>query len=125
MSESAVLLAIGEVAKDTGVAVSAVRYYDEIGLIVAAARVGGKRRFDRDTVGRVSFIKQAQESGLSLDEIRIILDETRSDWQSIIEAKLAELAERRARLDVMIGLLTEYRDCGCDTIAACPRALLS
>ena len=58
------LLPIGEVARSTGLAVSAVRYYDEIGVITASARVGGKRRFDPDTVGRVSFIRRAQEAEL-------------------------------------------------------------
>jgi hypothetical protein len=60
-------LAIGEVARSAGVTVSAVRYYDEIGVISAATRVGGKRRFDRDAVGRVSFIKRSQQAGLRSD----------------------------------------------------------
>ena len=69
------LLPIGEVAETTGIAVSAVRYYADIGVISTASRVGGKRRFDADTVGRVSFIRRAQEVGFSLDEIRRILDD--------------------------------------------------
>jgi len=117
------LLPIGEVADSTGVAVSAVRYYDEIGVITATARVGGKRRFDPDTVGRVSFIRRAQEAGFSLDEIRTILDETQDAWHSLVEEKLAELSERRDRLDTMISMLVEIRDCGCDAVASCPRAM--
>jgi len=119
------LLPIGEVADATGVAVSAVRYYDEIGVITATARVGGKRRFDPDTVGRVSFIRRAQEAGFSLEEIRTILDDAQGGWHDLVEEKLAELSERRDRLDTMIAMLGEIRDCGCEVVASCPRAMPS
>ena len=119
------LLPIGAVADSAGVAVSAVRYYDEIGVITATARVGGKRRFDPDTVGRVSFIRRAQEAGFSLEEIRTILDDTQGGWHDLVEEKLAELSERRDRLDTMIAMLGEIRDCGCEVVASCPRAMPS
>ena len=116
----AALLPIGEVADSTGVTVSAVRYYDEIGVITATTRIGGKRRFDPDTVGRVSFIRRAQEAGFSLDEIRTLLDDTKGGWRDLVEDKLAELSERRDRLDVMISMLGDMRDCGCEVVASCP-----
>ncbi len=119
------LLPIGAVADSAGVAVSAVRYYDEIGVITATARVGGKRRFDPDTVGRVSFIRRAQEAGFSLEEIRTILDDAQGGWHDLVEEKLAELSERRDRLDTMIAMLGEIRDCGCEVVASCPRAMSS
>ncbi len=119
---AAALLPIGEVADSTGVTVSAVRYYDEIGVITATTRIGGKRRFDPDTVGRVSFIRRAQEAGFSLDEIRTLLDDTQGGWRDLVEDKLAELSERRERLDVMISMLGDMRDCGCEVVASCPRA---
>ena len=116
------LLSIGEVAASTGVAVSAVRYYDEIGVITATARVGGKRRFDPDTVGRVN-LRRAQEVGFSLEEIRTILDDTQGGWRDLVEDKLAELLERKDRLDTMTAMLAEIRDCGCAAVAFCPRAM--
>ncbi len=116
------LLPIGQVADSTGVTVSAVRYYDEIGVITATTRIGGKRRFDPDTVGRVSFIRRAQEAGFSLDEIRTLLDDTQGGWRDLVEDKLAELSERRERLDVMISMLGDMRDCGCEVVSSCPRA---
>ncbi len=125
MTGNAGLLAIGDVARQTGLAVTAIRYYDEIGLINTVSRVGGKRRFDPETIGRVNFIKRAKDAGLSLEEIQTILEEQRSSWHALIEAKLTELSKRRASLDTMIGLLTEYRDCGCLTVASCPGALPS
>ncbi|GMQ94177.1 MAG: MerR family transcriptional regulator [Acidimicrobiia bacterium] len=118
---AAALLPIGEVADSTGVAVSTVRYYDEIGVITAAARVGGKRRFDTDTVGRVSFIRRAQEAGFSLDEIRALLDDTQGGWRNLVEDKLAELSKRRERLDAMIVMLGEIAECGCEVVVSCSR----
>ncbi len=115
------LLSIGEVAKTTGMAVSAVRYYDRLGVISAVTRVGGKRRFDGDAVGRLSFVRRAQETGFSLDEIRAILDDEAGGWRDLVDNKLAELAQRRSRLDTMIEMLTEMRECGCEVVATCPR----
>lgn len=118
---TAELLTIGEVAASAGLAVSAVRYYDEIGLIDTTTRVGGKRRFDPDTVGRVNFVQWAQEAGFSLDEIRLILDDTLGGWRELVDAKLAELHERRDRLDATISMLTEIKSCGCQVVASCSR----
>ena len=98
---------------------TAVRYYDQIGLITATTRVGGKRRFDLDAVDRLRFVRPAQDVGLSLDDIRNVLDERRTDRQSLIDDKLADLIERRVALDPMIQTLIEIRQCGCDAIAQC------
>ncbi len=114
------LLAIGEVAKTTGISVSAVRYYEEIGVISSATRVGGKRRFDPATIGRVSFIQRAKEAGFSLEEIGTILDDETGIWRVLVDDKLIELIERRDRLDTMISMLAEIRECGCGAVAACP-----
>ena len=113
------LIGIGEVAKQSGVTIATIRYYDEIGMVTVARRVGGKRRFEPDTIGQIAFIKRAQDAGFSLEEITAILEETRDDWHHIIETKLTELTDRRARLDTMIDLLTDFRDCGCQTYATC------
>ena len=123
MTETVELLAIGDVASATGLAVTAVRYYDDIGLIAASARVRGQRRFDPDTVGRVNFIKLAQQAGLSLEDIQVVLDEERHGWQALIESKMAELIQRRTDLDAMIEMLVLVRDCGCQAVASCPCAL--
>lgn len=114
------MLSIGQVAETTGLAVSAVRYYDEIGLIESVARVGGKRRFSPATVGRVSFVQRAQGAGFSLQEIHEILDDKAGGWRDLVDAKLIELADRRDRLDAVIAMLNEIRTCGCDVVADCP-----
>lgn len=114
------LLPIGEVAKNSGISVSAVRYYEEIGVISSATRVGGKRRFDPATIGRVSFIRRAQEAGFSLEEIGTILDDETGIWRVLVDDKLIELTERKDRLETMISMLAEIRECGCGAVAACP-----
>ena len=116
------MLAIGEVASATGVAVSAVRYYDEIGVVRATSRVGGQRRFDREAVGRVNFIRLVQEAGFSLEEIRTMLDdEGGARREEVIENKLVELSQRRYRLEAMIAMVREIHACGCEAVASCPR----
>ena len=115
------LLAIGTLAGATGVAVSALRYYDEVGLITPTTRVGGKRRFGADAVGRVNFVRRAQEVGFSLDEIREILNDTAGTWPEVVADKLAALRSHRAELDTMIAMLDEIRVCGCRVVSECPR----
>jgi DNA-binding transcriptional MerR regulator len=112
-------LSIGTVAERTGLTVSAVRYYDEIGVITSIGRVGGKRRFSESTVGRVNFIRRSRDAGFSLDEIRGILDDTQGGWRTIVDDKIVELTQRRRELDEMLVLLSEVRDCGCDIVATC------
>lgn len=115
------LLSIGEVADSAGLAVSALRYYDEIGLIETTTRVGGKRRFDPHTIGRVNFVRRSQQAGFSLDEVRMILDDTAGGWREVVDSKLSELQQQRDRVDAMISLLNEIRDCGCQVVANCTR----
>ena len=119
-------LSIGQVAARTGVAVSALRYYEREGLIRAERTGGGQRRFPRDVLRRVSFVKIAQQVGLGLDDIRASLaglpddrTPTRADW-----ARLS--ASWRPALDRRIDVLVRLRDdldscigCGCLSLRAC------
>ncbi len=114
------LLSIGQVAQTTGVTTSALRYYDERGLISVAERVGGQRRFTSDTVGRVNFVQRCQDAGFSLDEIAAILDDSSGNWRAVVENKIAELTNRRDHLTSVIDLLHEVQNCGCTIVADCP-----
>ncbi|MGI5212747.1 redox-sensitive transcriptional activator SoxR [Plantactinospora sp. CA-290183] len=119
-------LTIGELAARSGVAPSALRYYERLGLIRAGRTGGNQRRFDRAELRRVSFIRIAQQIGVSLEDIRGALDAlpegrtpTKADW-----ARLS--ARWRSRLDDRIDLLTRLRDeltncigCGCLSLRAC------
>jgi MerR family redox-sensitive transcriptional activator SoxR len=120
------ILTIGEVVKRSGVAASALRFYEERGLI-ASIRVGtSQRRYHRGTLRRVAFIVFAQKIGLSLDQIGAELASlpagrapSRSDWtrisrswQATVDARIAELQQLRAGLGECIG-------CGCLTLDKC------
>lgn len=114
------LVPIGELASATGVAVSALRHYDELGLIAPTARVGGKRWFSQDTVGRVRFVRRAQRCGFSLAEIRAILDDTSGATRQIAADKITALRARQLELSEMITMLGEMQSCGCTVVATCP-----
>lgn len=119
-------LTIGAVADRAGVAPSALRYYEAEGLIASTRTAGGQRRYHRDVLRRVAFIRVAQRVGLSLDEVRRALDElpdgrtpTQRDWE--------RLSKRwRSRLDEQIQVLEALRDelsscigCGCLSFGVC------
>lgn len=119
-------LSIGAMSERTGVAPSALRFYESIGLITASRSEGGQRRFSRDTIRRVSFVRAAQQVGLSLEDISAALASlpdgrtpTKRDWarlarswQPRIDEQIALLERLRNRLDGCIG-------CGCLSLQAC------
>ena len=122
-------LTIGAVSERTGVATSALRFYESQGLIHATRSDGGQRRYVRDTLRRVSFIRIAQQVGLSLDEIRNALSSlpdnrtpTPRDWERLSTSW-------RPRLDGQIAMLERLRDnlagcigCGCLSLKVCQLA---
>ncbi len=122
-------LTIGALAERTGVATSALRFYEAEGLIHATRSEGGQRRYARDTIRRVSFIRVAKEVGLTLDDIRSALASlpddrtpTKRDWARLsagwrprIEHQIAVLERLRDRLTGCIG-------CGCLSLQRVPIA---
>ncbi|MFT2016704.1 redox-sensitive transcriptional activator SoxR [Streptomyces sp. 796.1] len=119
-------LTIGELAARSGLATSALRYYEELGLIHAERTVGGQRRFPRATLRRVAFIRAAQQVGLSLEEagaaLRRLPEErapNAAQWNSVarvwshrIDAQIADLERLKRRLAGCIG-------CGCLSLRKC------
>ena len=111
MSDEA--LQIGEVAARAGVSVDTVRYYERERLLPSSGRTqGGFRLFRPDAIERIRFIKQAQELGFALDEIRVML---RADGSAecrhiydLLKAKLAEVDERLARMRTFRRRLATY-----------------
>lgn len=120
------MLTIGELAQRTGLAVSAIRFYEARGLVGAVRTAGNQRRFLRSDIRRLSFALIAQQMGLSLSEIEAELSTlpkgqppTREDWQAIsqrirarIEARISTLEKTRDLLDGCIG-------CGCLSLDRC------
>lgn len=122
------LLAIGEVARRSGVAVSAVRYYEARGLI-AAERAGagvGHRRYPRAVLRRIAFIVYAQRVGLTLDEVRDALAAlpadrapSRAEWGELSQAWTRRIDARIAELTRLRRGLVECIGCGCLSIDRC------
>ncbi len=118
-------MTIGEVARQVGVAPSAIRYYEEIGLLPPPARVNGRRRYDASTVQRLQVVERAQRAGFTLDEIRELFfgfavgTHPHMRWETLARRKLAELDEQRSRIQAMQDLLREELRCGCLTMEQC------
>lgn len=120
------LLTIGDLAGRTGASVSAIRFYEQKGLIAPMRNRGGQRRFFRSDIRRISFILIAQQLGLTIEAIGRELDRlpqgrtpTAADWSRIS-------AELRGKLDARIEALTRTRDllagcigCGCLSLKKC------
>lgn len=124
MDSSADLLTIGEVAKAAGVRPSAIRYYEESGLLRPAARVSGRRHYDAAAVDQLRLIGFAQQLGFSLAEIRQLLTPPtgktgKQRWRELVDGKLEELEAVIARARQMKRVLNESRDCDCVSLDAC------
>lgn len=123
---SAALLTIGEVARASGKAASAIRYYEEIGLLPEPVRVSGRRRYPPEVVRRLAVIETAQRAGLNLPEVRLLLESTPGDSEAIerlrevAERKLPELAALIARTELVRGWLEAAARCDCPTLDDCP-----
>ena len=119
-------LSIGELSDRTGVAASALRFYEAEGLLRSTRSAGGQRRYHRDAIRRVSFVRVAQEVGLSLAEVHDALASlpqertpTAKDWERLARSW-------RPRLDAQIAMLERLRDrlsgcigCGCLSLGVC------
>ncbi|WP_224241782.1 redox-sensitive transcriptional activator SoxR [Hyalangium gracile] len=119
-------LTIGEFARRTGVATSALRFYEERGLIRSERTASGHRRFSRPMIRRVAFIVFAQRVGLSLEEIgqelsKLPADEVpnRADWARLSQTWKARIDERIAELERLKSGLTECIGCGCLSLDRC------
>lgn len=123
MSET---LTITEVSKRSGVASSALRFYEEKGLIVSERSGAGHRRFRRPVLRRIAFIVFAQKIGLTLDEIATELARlpenrapSRRDWSKLSGRWQARIDDRIAELERLRAGLTECIGCGCLSLDRC------
>ena len=119
-------LTIGAVAERAGVATSALRFYEDQGLIHSERNAAGHRRYRPDVIRRVSFIRVAQRVGLSLDEIREALDTlprsrtpNRSDWAQLAASWQPLIAERIRLLEGLRDKLSGCIGCGCLSLDTC------
>jgi len=113
------VLAIGELAERTGVAITALRYYGELGLVRPAARIGGQRRYDEDAVKQVAIVLLLRDVGFTLQEIGTLV--AGGSWRQLAKAKLGELEEQAANISAARVALEHALDCPAKEPAACPR----
>jgi MerR family redox-sensitive transcriptional activator SoxR len=123
------LLTIGETAKRSGVAASALRFYEERGLISSERAGSGHRRYPRPVLRRIAFIVFAQRVGLSLEEIGVELAKLppqqapkRRDWSRLSATWTARIDARIAELERLKAGLTECIGCGCLSLDRCKLA---
>ena len=119
-------LTVGEVARRSGVAVSTLHFYETKGLISSARSAGNQRRYARDVLRRVAFIRVAQRVGIALADIEAALATlpvsaapTRADWARLSAGWRAELDERVAQLKKLRDTLDDCIGCGCLSIDRC------
>jgi MerR family redox-sensitive transcriptional activator SoxR len=118
-------LTIGEVSERTGVAASAIRYYERIGLLPEPDREYGQRRYDAEVLGKLGFIGVAQAAGFKLAEVRALIEGVDSAdgmadrMRTLASRKLEEVEELLERTQAMKGWLDVARECGCATPAEC------
>ena len=123
-------LTISEVARQVGLQPSAIRYYEQIGILVPAQRISGQRRYDATVLYRLAVIQRARQTGFTLDEIRELFFGFRDAapaaqrWQKLSRRKLAELEELMGQVETMRQLLRKMMDCcHCDTLDQCGRGI--
>lgn len=119
-------MTIGEAARRGGLATSSLRFYEEQGLITSRRTAGGQRRYSRDVLRRVAFIRAAQSVGLRLSEIRESLDDlpahrapTREEWEHFATLWRPRLEQQIAVLEAIRDKLSACIGCGCQTLDAC------
>jgi len=119
-------LSVGEVARRSGVAVSTLHFYEAKGLISSSRTQGNQRRYARDVLRRVAFVRVAQRVGIALADIEAALATlpataapSRADWERLSSAWRAELDERMAQLKKLRDTLDDCIGCGCLSIDRC------
>lgn len=118
-------LSIGEVARRVGIRTSALRYYEEAGILPKPTRVNGQRRYDASVVRRVDVLRFAQQAGFTLDEIKTLFHGFGTDtplsarWRSLARKKLGELDELAQRIARMRRALELSLECGCVRVEDC------
>jgi MerR family transcriptional regulator, redox-sensitive transcriptional activator SoxR len=118
-------ISISEVTAQTGVRPSALRYYEEIGLVRPVRRVGGRRHYDESVLQRLALIQTGQQAGFTLAEMGMLLNNVldaeaaRPEWHALVDRKLAEMEATLRHIQSMKRLLVDIMDCDDAMLAEC------
>jgi MerR family transcriptional regulator, redox-sensitive transcriptional activator SoxR len=124
------LLTISEVARRVGLRSSAIRYYEQIGVLPPAHRVSGQRRYDEAALYRLAALQRARRIGFTLDEIRQLFFGFRNStppserWKKLSQRKLAKLEELMNGIKALQLVLQGQGKCGCASLEECGKGLL-
>ena len=123
-------LSISEVARQVGFRSSAIRYYEQIGLLPPPRRVGKQRRYDTTALYRLAIIQRARQLGFTLDEIRLLffgfgnVARASERWQKLSQRKLAELDNLMESVRAVRRLLKKMMEnCHCETLDQCGKGI--
>jgi len=120
---------IGDIARKSGLAPSAIRYYEKAGLLPAPRRQSRQRNYDPEILARIAIIKLARDAGFTIRETKVFLtgfsDDTKPSarWRLLATGKLAEIDRTLAQARRMKRLIETSFRCACPTIADCERAI--
>ena len=120
-------LTIGAIAKRVGLRVSAIRYYESVGLIAPAPRAGGHRAYDESIFAAIAIVQLAQAAGFTLAETRALVSgfdratPASTRWQTMARQKLVDVTERIEKAQRMKALLERLLQCRCETLDQCVR----
>jgi MerR family redox-sensitive transcriptional activator SoxR len=120
------MLSITEVANRSGLRSSALRYYEEAGLISPVTRVSGRRHYDASVLDRLQVIACAQDAGFTIAEVRQLLageGQPSARWRALAERKLREVELVIEKAQATRRLLEESIECDCVSIETCARVL--
>ncbi len=123
-------LAISDVARVFGLRTSAIRYYEQIGILPPAMRKNGQRRYDNSALFRLAVVQRARETGFTLEEIRELFfgfppgTPPPKRWHQLSQRKIAELRDRMNQLKLMETLLKRVENCRCDALDECGEKIL-
>ena len=124
------LLTISEVARRVGLRSSAIRYYEQLGIVPPAHRVSGQRRYDEAALYRLVTLQRARQIGFTLEEIRQLFFGFRTGtppserWKKLSQRKLVELEQLVKEIKAIQTVLQGQGKCGCASLEECGRGLL-
>jgi MerR family redox-sensitive transcriptional activator SoxR len=123
------LLSISEVARQIGLRPSAIRYYEQIGILPPAQRVSGQRRYDATVLHRLIVIQRARQTGFTLGEIKQLFFGFRAGtplsirWQKLKKRKIIELDAMLEHIQSMRAVLEQQGKCNCSALEECGKKM--
>lgn len=122
-------MTISEVARRVGLRPSAIRYYEQLGILEPAGRSSGQRRYDNSVLFRLAAVQRARQAGFTLDEVRRLFFGFRTGtrasvrWRKLAREKLADLENVSRQIEAMQKLLLRLQKCPCESLESCGRGI--